>query len=77
MTEGTKSDLFALDCSRRYGYLRPTNPTDTEQLDRLAGRGLLEKGSGPVKGDARCGHYWIITDAGRAALVSQREGSDP
>lgn len=64
----TPSDRFALDCSRRCGHLRPRSATDRAQLDALAAHGWLRKGSGPVKGDARCGHYWIITDSGLAQL---------
>lgn len=78
-TDSEKSDLFALDCSRRYGYLRPTDPADVAQLDRLAAKGWMRKGSGPVTGDARCGFYWVITDEGRIVLgkgagAAQREG---
>lgn len=69
----SKSDRLALQCSADYGHLRPTNPTDRAQLDRLAARGLLRKGSGPVKGDARCGFYWIITPEGEAALAKAKE----
>jgi hypothetical protein len=65
----TPAERHSLDCSYRYGHLRPTDPDDRAFLDGLVARGLLRKGAGPIKGDARCGFYWIITDAGRKALT--------
>jgi hypothetical protein len=63
-----REDIFALDCSQRYGTLRPTNSDDVAQMERLTKSGFMSQGSGPVIGDGRCGHYWIITDKGREAL---------
>ena len=68
-----KDDLETLAISWLYDYLRPTNPDDVAHLERLAERGLLRKGSGPVKGDARCGFYWIITEQGREVLDADAE----
>jgi hypothetical protein len=71
----TPEERTALNSSRLYGYLRPTDPDDRAFLDGLVARGLLRKGAGPVKGDARCGFYWIITDAGREHLATSTKGT--
>ena len=64
----SKDDRFALDCSHRYGSLRPTATHDVIQMNDLVERGLMSRGSGPISDDARCGFYWIITDKGRKAI---------
>lgn len=71
----TRDDLFALKCSADFGYLRPTDAADVAQLDRLAEQGVMERGSGPVKGDTRCGRYWKINDAGLAMINAALKGT--
>lgn len=70
----SRDDLFALDCARRYGPLRPTDSDDIARLDRLTVPGgfLLKRWGPRLEDDGRNGFYWTITDRGREALEGKK-----